>query len=412
MGAVIGRHLIPTLARRRSRNIAAVAPQLRKAVVALGPPFVKLSQVVASSPGLFPAPISDALRDLLDDAPPVPFPPIRAAVEAALGRPLEDAFTTFEETPLAAASVAQVHEATARDGRRVVVKVLRPDVEAQFLTDLRLLRVVARGASRLSRSARVINPVAVVDDVVLQLRRELDMGLEAQSMERFSANLRAFGSNGSVRVPAVHHDLCGPRVLTMERVDGIKVDDVVRLNLTGLDLKGLLRAGVRAWIESALQHRFFHGDVHAGNLFVDTQGRVVFVDFGIVGQLDEATADIVRRGVVALLHDRDFQTVADCLVELGANLGYGLDVTRAAAAIQRLAEPLLDMPISEIDYQEVFLSAVRQAAAKGVQVPASLVLLIKQILYFERYAKLVAPDYDILSDTFLIEFLLDESPTP
>ncbi|MBW3556034.1 MAG: phosphotransferase [Actinobacteria bacterium] len=411
VGAVVSRHLLPTIARRRTRTVAAVAPRLHDAVVDLGPPFVKLSQVVASSPGLFPVAISDSLRGLLDAAPPVPFPPIRDAIEAGLGRPLESVFSSFEEHPVAAASVAQVHAATTTDGRRVVVKVLRPNVERQFLTDLRLLRVVARTASRLSKSARVINPVAVVDDVVIQLSRELDMDREADSMERFSANLRAYGSNDMVRVPEVHRDLCGPGVLTMERIDGIKVDDVFQLNLTGLDLTGLLKAGVRAWIESALQHRFFHGDVHAGNLFVDTEGRVVFIDFGIVGELDEVTADIVRRGIVGLLHDRDFQTVTDCLVELGANLGYGLDSAKAAAAIQRLAEPLLDKPLSEIDYRDVFFSALRQAAAKGVQVPSSLVLLIKQILYFERYAKLVAPDYELLSDTFLIEFLLDDEPS-
>ncbi|MBW3616053.1 MAG: AarF/ABC1/UbiB kinase family protein, partial [Actinobacteria bacterium] len=313
VGAVVSRHLLPVLARRRTRNVEAVAPQLHDAVVALGPPFVKLSQVVASSPGLFPAAISDSLRGLLDAAPPAPFPPIRDTIEAALGRRLEDVFASFEEEPVAAASVAQVHAATTTDGRRVVVKVLRPDIERQFLTDLRLLRVVARAAGRLSKSARVINPVAVVDDVVIQLSRELDMDREADSMERFSANLRSYGSNDMVRVPEVHRDLCGPGVLTMERIDGIKVDDVLRLNLTGLDLTGLLKAGVRAWIESALEHRFFHGDVHAGNLFVDTQGRVVFIDFGIVGELDEATADIVRRGIVALLHGRDFQTVTECL---------------------------------------------------------------------------------------------------
>lgn len=411
VGAVVTRHLAPALARKRSRNVGVIGPKLRDAVIDLGPPFVKLSQLVASSPGLFPPAISDSLRDLLDAAPPAPFPPIREAVEAGLGRPLESAFSSVEEDPLAAASVAQVHGATTTAGQRVVLKVLRPNVERQFLTDLRLLRVVARIASRFSKSARVINPVAVVEDVVLQLCRELDLELEAASMDRFSGNLRAYGSNELVRVPEVHHDLCGPGVLTMERIEGIKVDDVLRLNLTGLDLTELLQAGVRAWIEAALEHRFFHGDVHAGNLFVDTEGRVVFLDFGIVGELDVATADIVRRGIVALLHDRDFQTVTDCLVELGANLGYGLDSARAAAAIQRLAEPLLDKPLSELDYREVFFSALRQAAAKGVQVPASLVLLIKQILYFERYAKLVAPDYGLLSDTFLIEFLLDDEPT-
>ncbi|HET9443865.1 MAG TPA: AarF/UbiB family protein [Acidimicrobiales bacterium] len=408
VGAVATKHLMPGLARKRTRTLEAMAPRIRDTVIDLGPPFVKLSQVVSSSPGLFPAAISDALRELLDGAPPVRFADIKEVVEAGLGQPLEEAFAEFEQEPLAAASIAQVHGAVLHDGTRVVVKVRRPVVERQFLTDLRLLRVIARGASRLSKHARVLNPVAIVDDVVTQLRRELDFDLEADSMERYTKNLKSYGDNERIRVPEVYRDHCGHGVLTMERIEGIKVDDIVRLNLTGLDLTELLREGVRSWVEAAMVHRFFHGDVHAGNLFVDTEGRVVFVDFGIVGELDEKTADIVRRGVVALLHDKDFDTVTQCLVELGANLGYGLDAERAAAAIRELAEPLLSLSIGEIDYQDIFVRAVRKASTKGVVVPASLVLLIKQIIYFERYAKLVAPDYEILADTYLIESLLDD----
>ena len=409
MGAVFNRRVLPGFLRKRTRTAEAMAPRVHHMVVDLGPPFMKLSQLVASSPGLFPPPISEELRVLLDAAPPEPWDDIRRVVEEGLGAPVETLFASVEPEPLAAASIAQVHGATLHDGTRVVIKVRRPGVDRRFRTDLRLLRVIARLAARFSSYARVLNPVAIVDDVVVTLREELDFVREADSMERFSANLRAFGSNEIIYVPKVHRELTCATVLTMERIDGIKVDDLLNLQLTGLDLTALLKAGVRAWIEAAVEHRFFHGDVHAGNLMLDGQGRVVFLDFGIMGELDEVTRDIVKRGVLALLYHRDFREVTECLAELGAHLGAeNVDQEKAAAAIGRLALPVLDKPISEIDYRDLFTRAVRGAARHGVQVPRSLVLLTKQILYFERYAKLVAPDYDILADTFLIEFMIDD----
>ena len=290
----INRHIIPGLLRKRNRTAERMAPRVRKTVVALGPPFVKLSQVVSSSPGLFPAPISNELRYLLDEAPPERWSVISKALEARLGAPLDKVFASIDTEPVAAASIAQVHVARLHDGRDVVVKVRRPGVERKFLTDLRQLRVIARLAARFSKSARVLNPVAIVDDVVATLRRELDFNLEAASMERFEANLRNFGKNDVIRVPEVVHELTSAGVLVMERIDGIKVDDLPQLVATGFDLLGLLKSGVRCWIEAACEHGFFHGDVHAGNLMVDRDGHVVFLDFGIMGELDEATRLLVR----------------------------------------------------------------------------------------------------------------------
>ena len=411
MTYVLLRHLLPGLLRKRDRTPERIAPRLYKVVTSLGPPLVKLSQVVSSSPGLFPAPISHRLRDLLDSAPPEQWDRIRPVIEKGLGGPIDSFFASIDPEPLAAASIAQVHAATLPDGTRVVVKVRRPGVEKQFLRDLRLLRVTARLAQRFSKSARVINPVAIVDDVVTTLGRELDFGLEADSMARFEKNLRSFGQNDNIRVPAVHHEVCGHGVLTMERIDGVKVDDLPSLVATGFDLFNLLRSGVRAWIEAACEHGFFHGDVHAGNLMVDADGKVVFLDFGIMGEIDDVTRDLVRSGVVAMLHRQDFGEVTRCLSDLGAHLGHRTDHDKAAAAISRLVTPWLSRPIAEIDYLEIFSQAVRMAAPKGVQLPRSLVLLGKQVLYFERYAVLVAPDYDILQDTWLIEFMID-GPAP
>jgi len=272
--------------------------------------------------------------------------------------------------------------------------------------DLAILERIARLLARTSAKGRMANPVAVVEDFATTLAQELNFVVEARSMERFETNLRAYGTNNSVRVPAVHWPLTTPRVLTMERIHGYKIDDLARLGTTGWDLAGALKRGVRAWMEAALQHGFFHGDVHAGNLMLDTDGNIVFLDFGICGNLDDATRDIVRTGLPALLIEKDFQTVATAIYEMGAVL-CPADLEQSARDIAEIVEPILGRPLSDISYGEVLIDIVRIGTRYEVRLPRELVLVAKQMLYFERYAKLMAPDWAILNDPELIGFLFD-----
>src|SRR5690606_21634999 len=262
-----------------------------------------------------------------------------------------------------------------------------------------------------SSKGRMANPVAVVEDFATTLAQELNFVIEARSMEQFASNLRAYGTNDHVRVPAVHWPLTTPRVLTMERIHGYKIDDLARLGTTGWDLGTALKRGVRAWMEGALQHGFFHGDVHAGNLMLDTDGNIVFLDFGICGSLDDATRDIIRTGLPALLIDNDFQAVATSIYEMGAVLRPA-DLEQSARDIAEIVEPILGRPLSEISYGQVLIDSVRIGTRYEVRLPRDLVLVAKQMLYFERYAKLMAPDWAILNDPELIGFLFDTVHEP
>jgi len=380
------------------------ARRLRRAFEALGPTYVKLGQLVASSPGLFPDVLAEEFRACLDQVPPVPWADVAAVVTEELGAPPAEVFARIDPEPLAAASIAQVHTAMLADGTEVVVKVQRPGLRFQLDADLAILRTAAWLLERTSARGRMANPVAVVEDFADSLDRELDFVTEARSMERFAANLRTFGANDRVRVPAVHWPLTTARVLTMERIHGVGVNDLTPGGAAGLHLDGALRAAVRAWLEAALEHGFFHGDVHAGNLMIDHDGRIVFLDFGICGQLEDRARHTIRRGLPALLLQRDYHAVAAAIYELGAILRPA-DLARAADDIATIVEPLLARPLSEISYGDILVEVIRIGTRYEVRLPRELVLVAKQLMYFERYGKLMAPDWAVLNDPELLRFL-------
>jgi predicted unusual protein kinase regulating ubiquinone biosynthesis (AarF/ABC1/UbiB family) len=404
---VVARHAIKTIRHRRQPNRSVLAArEARDACAELGPTYVKLAQLIASSPGLFPEVLSDELRSLLDQVPPIPYDAVRDVVRAELGDDPSTIFARFDPAPLASASIAQVHTAELLDGTEVVVKIQRPGIQDRLAADLRILMRLARILERTSAKGRMANPIAVVEDFSVTLSEELNFVIEARSMETFDANLRAFGKHDDVRVPKVHWALTTPRVLTMERIHGYKIDDLAQLNTTGWDLADALKRGVRAWIEAALEHGFFHGDVHAGNLMLDTDGNITFLDFGIVGRLDAKTKQIIRHGLPALIVHGDFQEVAKAIYEMGAILKPG-DLEQSAADIAEVVEPILGKPLSEISYGQVLVDIVRIGTRYEVRLPRELVLVAKQMLYFERYAKLMAPDWNILNDPDLIGFLFE-----
>lgn len=388
----------------------SAAREARRAFGELGPTYVKLAQLIASSPGLFPEVLSDELRSLLDRVPPVPPADVEHVVRRELGAGPEEVFARFDPIPLASASIAQVHTATLHDGSDVVVKVQRRGIRARVGADLRILAGAAQLLERVSARGRMANPIAVVEDFAATLAHELNFVLEGRAMERFAENLNVFGANEGVRVPQVYWRYTTPRVLTMERIYGHSIDDTAALRATAFDLAELLKRGVRAWMEAALQHGFFHGDVHAGNLMVDTDGNIVFLDFGIVGQLDDRTKDIIRNGLPALLVEGDFAEVAKSIYDLGAVLK-PVDLDQASADIAEIVEPILAKPLSEISYGEVLIDIVRIGTRYEVRLPRELVLVAKQMLYFERYAKLMAPDWNILDDPELIGFLFESVQT-
>mgnify|MGYP005814700865 CR=1 FL=1 len=403
---VLTRHGVRMVRGGSHERGARAAHELRRAFEELGPTYVKLAQLIASSPGLFPDVLADEFRACLDMVPPIPAGDVAATIESELGAPPHQVFARFDLHPLASASIAQVHTAQLPDGEEVVVKIQRPGIRERVEGDLRILMRLARILERTSAKGRMANPVAVVEDFAQTLAEELNFMNEGRAMELFESNLRSFGKNDHVRVPSVRWQYTTPRVLTMERIYGYKIDDLALLNEQGWDLEAALKRGVRAWMEAALEHGFFHGDVHAGNLMMDTDGNIVFLDFGIVGRLDAKTKEVIRHGLPALLIHGDFVEVAKAIYELGAILKPA-DLEESSRDIAEIVEPILGKPLSEISYGQILIDIVRIGTRYEVRLPREMVLVAKQMLYFERYAKLMAPDWAILNDPDLLGFLFE-----
>lgn len=400
---VVARHGTTIAIRPRARGPRALAVALRRSFADLGPTFVKLGQVIASSPGLFPARLSEECRRLLDRVPPVATDQVRRTIARELGAPVEILFAAFDDAPLAAASIAQVHAARLHDGRAVAVKVRRPRLRRRIERDLRLLRLLATALERTGAVGRAINPVAVVDDFATTLRAELDLRLEAAAMRDFASTLEHSPERDRVRIPAPVDDLVSERVLVMDFVEGRPIDDVAGLE-HGHDLGAVLQVAVRVWLEGVVAHGFFHGDVHAGNLFVTPDGRVAFLDFGITGRLAPAIREVLRDLLPAIILDRDFERVVDGLFDIGAATG-PIDRARAAADLDALVTPLLSSTIGDIVFGELLDQVMIVATRHRVRLPRELVLVVKQLLYFERYAKAIAPDRQILADPTLLALL-------
>ncbi len=268
---------------------------LRLALEELGPTYIKLGQVLSTRPDLLPDNYRQELVALQDDAKPVAATQISEVIHCELGGPPSEVFASFELKPLASASLGQAHAATLRDGTEVVVKVRRPHVVEQVAEDLETLRNLAARASRRSDLAADYDLVGIAEEFAHTLRAELDYLQEGRNAERFAAN---FLNDPTVRVPRIYWETTTSRVLTLERMHGIKVNDVAALDAAGIDRAALASRAARIATQMIFQDGFFHADPHPGNLFVENDGGIALIDFGMVGEVDEQLRD--RLGALLL----------------------------------------------------------------------------------------------------------------
>lgn len=385
----------------------ATAAALREAFEDLGPAFLKLGQFIASSPGLFPQVLVSEFRKVLDDVQPESPAAVRRVLSLTLGKSPDEMFADFEWEPVAAASMAQVHSARLRDGRRVAVKVRRPGLRRQVERDLRMMKLAAVALGRAGPLSQAVDLLGLIEDFESTLYQEMDFRREAESMALFGINLRGSSCSKLVVCPEPVWDLVDERVLVMSYIEGLPLSRLLSDHeTTGTALVAsdeavvLLRAGVRAWYESVVLHGLFHGDVHAGNIFLVPGGQVAFLDFGIVGRLDDDVRMAIRAMVEAMLLEGDFAAVLSALQSLGATEGIR-DLGHAAGDLAAIVAPLRESSLEEISYGEVIVELLDVARKHGVRLPRELALLAKQLLYFEGYAKKLAPDYKILGDTEL-----------
>ncbi len=391
-------------ARRRPHRPLRNEAIVREAFEILGPTYLKLGQLIASSPGLFPKRYATEFQRCLDQVPPFPLDRVRAILADELGRPVSEVFETFEEVPLGSASIAQVHGAVLRTGQRVVAKVQRPGIARKVDGDLWWMRRGAWLAERLFEGARMANAVGVIEDFDRTIHEELDFALEASNQREFNAMMRAHGVH-DVRAPEPVEGLVTRRVLVMERFDGFKADDVQGMAAAGLDTEHFLRRGLRAWLMTVVLHGFFHGDAHAGNLMLLPDGPAVgFLDFGIIGRFDDRQRQQVLRYVLAFAA-QDYAALADVMIEIGAVDEERLDLPAFVADLDRVYSPLIEKNLTEIKYEEILPDIMGVGYRYGVRLPREFLLILKQLLYFDRFAKLAAPTLNVFSDFQLVDFL-------
>ncbi|QXC60034.1 hypothetical protein KSP35_16920 [Aquihabitans sp. G128] len=389
--------------RRKGRSLARAASEgLVDGFEQLGPTFVKLGQLIASSPSLFPAPLADACLRTLDEVPPFDPETVRRMVTEELGRPPGQIFKSFDDRPLSAASIAQVHAVVLPDGREAVIKLQRPDIAHRMNTDLRIQYFLARKVLMRFESARRANVTAMVEDLHQVTNQELNAALEAHRQTFFRDHIAAFGDNAGITAPEVYWDYCAPHLICMERMSGVPMDQFDALAARGIDGELTLRRGIKVWIEAALVHGPFHGDVHAGNLWVLDDERATYLDFGIMGELPElwrgAMADILYTSMI----DQDYSRVVRAYQRVGV-MPADVDPEVAGPAIAMVMEPMLSQGIGNISLGDQLKSNMELAEQFGATIPRELMLTSKQLLYFERYSKVLAPDYVMARDLYLLK---------
>ena len=364
--------------------------RVRRTLEDLGPIYVKFGQILSTRRDLMPEDIAVELAKLQDSVPPFPGDQARTIVEKALGQPVATLFAAFDENPLASASIAQVHAARLKDGREVVVKVVRPGIHKTIRRDVDLLYTIARLGQKYSAEARRLRPVEVVKEYEKTIFDELDLLREAANAAQLRRN---FLDSEMLYVPEVHWDLCRANVMVMERIYGTPVDEVEQLKAQGISMQLLGERGVEIFFTQVFRDNFFHADMHPGNIFVEPGGRYIGVDFGIMGTLTAADQRYLAENLLAFFH-RDYRKVAELHVESGW-VPADTRIEEFEAAIRTVSEPIWEKPISEISFGHFLLRLFQVARRFDMEVQPQLVLLQKTLLNIEGLGRMLYPQLDL-----------------
>ena len=396
------------------RDLSAPRGQrLREALQKLGPIFVKFGQVLSTRRDLLPLDVADELALLQDQVPPFPGDVAVATIERAFRKPLDEIFTSFDRTPVASASIAQVHFATVRDKngreREVAVKVLRPGMLKVIDQDLALIRMMAAWVERLVPDGKRLKPREVAAEFDKYLHDELDLVREAASAAQLRRNMAGLDL---VMIPEMFWDLIRPEVLVMERMKGVPVNQIERLRAAGVDIPKLARDGVTIFFTQVFRDGFFHADMHPGNIMVSVEpatfGRYISVDFGIVGTLTQVDKEYLAQNFAAFFR-RDYKRVAELHVESGW-VPADTRIDELEAGIRSVCEPYFDRPLKDISLGMVLLRLFQISRRFNVVIQPQLVLLQKTLLNVEGLGRQLDPDLDLWATAkpFLEKWMLEQ----
>jgi ubiquinone biosynthesis protein len=364
--------------------------RIRRALEDLGPIYVKFGQALSTRKDLLPDDISDELVKLQDRVPPFANEIARSIIETELGMSISEAFAEFDPSPLASASVAQVHTATLHTGENVIVKVLRPDIETRIISDIGLLYELARFAERFWSDARRLRAVDVVAEFERTTLDELDLVREAANAAKLRRN---FENSELIYIPEVHWSLTRKKVMVMERIYGIPVGEIEQLKAGGADFKSLAERGVEIFFTQVFRDNFFHADMHPGNIFVDLPNKYIAVDFGIVGSLSLSDQRYLAENFLAFFN-RDYRKVAEMHVESGW-VPSSTRIEEFESAIRSVCEPIFEKPLKDISFGQLLLRLFQTARRFDMHVQPQLVLLQKTLLNIEGLGRQLYPELDL-----------------
>ncbi|MGH9209598.1 MAG: ABC1 kinase family protein [Acidimicrobiales bacterium] len=393
LGLAVGLWAVRERGRETSR--ADISRRLRRAAERLGPTYIKLGQIISSGKGIFPAELTDEFKKCRDQVPAEPFAVVRQVLTEELGQPIEAVFRWVDRTPLAAASVAQVHAATLRTGESVVVKVQRPTVAELVRADLRVMAWLAPHLVGRIPITALANPPALVELFAETITEELDFRLEAENMLDIARMFAALDQRGYV-VPRPHPELVTRRMLVMERLDGFAFDDVAGMQAAGLDTEAIIRTGMIGFLEGAILHGIFHGDLHGGNLFVRPDGRTALLDFGITGRLEEPR----RLAFLRLLMGgagNDVKAQLAALRDLGA-LPPDADLDRVIRELRLDQAPVDPTTLSGEQLVGEIQQVVKGLLGIGARFPKELMLFVKNLVFLDGAIAKLGPDLDLFGE--------------
>ncbi|MBI5443369.1 MAG: AarF/ABC1/UbiB kinase family protein [Deltaproteobacteria bacterium] len=412
IGRVLAKHGVGTLAERWFRTsegsaaaqesapgiLKAALPSARRVRLALeelGPSFVKLGQVMSTRADVFPPTYIDELKKLQDSVPPVPFARIREVLEVELRKPLTELFAALEPTPIAAASVAQVHLARLFTGEAVAVKVVRPGIARRIRQDVRLMYYLAERLERFSEACRILGLTNVVQEFERTVFRELDMLIEAGNIEKFIVN---FQGVDEIHIPAVFWRCTTKSVLVMEHVDGVKMDQVAEIRARGVDPKEVALIGLRSFSRQLMEFGFFHADPHPGNTLVLADGRVSLIDFGIIGYLDEETMRQIANLFLGFA-DHDYDLVMEALAQAGIVSERTVDLAAFRSDLKDVAEAFYGRSLQHISVVDVYEQIMGLLFEHRIRLPRNLLLLLKTFIQTEALGKILGSDASLLEVT-------------
>lgn len=368
----------------------SVPERIRLVLEELGPAFVKLGQIASTRADLLPPEWVNEFKKLQDMVPPFPFEDVRKTVESSLGAPIEAKFKSFDETPVASASIAQVHYATLLDGRDVAVKVKRPGIEKTIGADLSVMHTVAGLLERYVPASRNYRPMEVVSEFERIIKNEQDLAAEGSNMQRFR---EFFQGDESVHIPETYWGYTTRDILTMERISGTPIDEVDKIREKGIDVKAAAVRGIGLFFKQVFDFGSFHADLHPGNIFIRDDGVIIYLDFGIVGRLDRQLRTYLASMLFCLVR-RDYYGMAKVHRDMGL-IGRDVNVAEFEDALREITEPIYGRPLEEINIGALLMKLIDTARRFNMTLQPNLLLLQKSMVIIEGIGRQLYPEVNM-----------------